>query len=408
MMKDSFRDWLPWITIFLFAFAINIDAKSEEDQSERLNVLRSGIDESIRNAQFKCAYSYSIYIVDSQEEAERFDTSNGEQVLFATGSLIKSKTMTYESFEIDDTKTKEEFRSFDHITVTNLDLRANYVKQAQNAPHRTLFVLELKKTKSGIPLLDQAYAPIVCPLAILGSREYPNSVDLYLRMLTIHPNETRLNFSQDKEYTTISKHKDIPNMEASDSYLILSNENPYPVVISENRITHNYANNMDFHHTIKVFDQIDTGNGIILPKKIYSANGPIWFPEKISSEEGLIIFNHFSEAQGKWLIRKWESDDLGKETPKESDFFIHLVDEGTDFGGLALDLEAELNKNPPEYFDLNQFSFDDLQNHSELEATMPKPKSHKVFRSILILLGVIFIGVGLFLKWKSTRESSAN
>ena len=169
MNAVSFKRGWPLVLALLVALVMSCravgKARGDEDQSKLLSTLKAGIDDYLRKVEFKCTYTYSEYLVDSKEEAENFDTSNGRLFFRGTGSLIKSKTMTYESFELDRAATNRENDFLcDHITVSNSDLRANYVKQAEDAPHRTLFVLESEKTESGVQLLDSAYAPIVCPL----------------------------------------------------------------------------------------------------------------------------------------------------------------------------------------------------------------------------------------------------
>ena len=159
---------LSTLGVLLLTLLMSCYALGDEDQAKLLRTLKSGIDEYLREVEFKSTYTYSEYLVDSREKAENFDTSDGRLLLRATGSLIKSDKMTFESFVLDQANTEGACFFNDHITVTNSDLRANYVKEGEDAAHRTLFVSELEKTNSGIPLLDRAYASIICPLTYGG------------------------------------------------------------------------------------------------------------------------------------------------------------------------------------------------------------------------------------------------
>ena len=217
MNNISFKHRWPGIVIFLLMLVMSRGALGDEDQSEYLRTLKAGIDEYLREVEFKCTYTYSEYLVDSREKAEHFDTSDGRLLLRATGSLIKSNKMTFESFVLDQANTEGACFFNDHITVTNSDLCADYFKQGDGAIHRTLFVSEPEKTESGIPLLDQACASIFCPLTYGGGRAIPNIIDLCDVMVDKYHNETTIDVSHTEISTVISMHFDLPNVESTTS-----------------------------------------------------------------------------------------------------------------------------------------------------------------------------------------------
>ena len=133
----------PRIVVLLLTLVMSCAAVGAEGQEKLLHTLKAGIDEYLRDVEFKCTYTHSKYLVDSKEEAERFDTSGGKLLLRATGSLIKSKTMTFESFVLDPETGSTSVEN--HVTVTNSDLNAQYFKQGEGAANRTLFVCDEKK-----------------------------------------------------------------------------------------------------------------------------------------------------------------------------------------------------------------------------------------------------------------------
>ena len=401
MKTISFKRGLPRTLALLVSLSLSLSllmssrVPGSEDQSKVLHDLKAGIDEYLKNVEFKCTYTYSEYLVDSKDEAERFDTSAGELVLRATGSLIKSEKMTFESFELDKANTKGNHHLDNHITVTNSDLRVNYVKQGEDVPHRTIFVSELEKNESGIPLLDQAYAPITCPLTYGGGRGIPNFIDLCNLKVSKYPNETTIDVSRDKDSTIISKLFDSPDRETSSSVLTLSNAYPYPVMMSRNDETYSYPRNANSYGTTQVFDLVDVGKGFVAPKTIYDTTGPIRHKD------------FGEEAIGKWIVRKWESDDLGKAPPKAKDFLIPL-DRDTDFGGLDLELEHKLNRHVPEYFDINSFSLADLQNSPGSNAPAPEINASKYYRPALIVLGVLIVAAGIYRRWRNRGRRHAD
>ena len=389
---------LSTLGVLLLTLLMSCYALGDEDQAKLLRTLKSGIDEYLREVEFKSTYTYSEYLVDSREKAENFDTSDGRLLLRATGSLIKSDKMTFESFELDRANTKSGCCFSDHITVTNSDLCAKYVKQSDDAPHRSLFVLEVEKTKSDIQLLDVAYAPITCPLVYGGGRAIPDFIDFYNDMIDKYHSETSIDVSHDRDNTSVSLRYTLPGAESTSSLYILSNQYRYPIIISKNRESYIYPNNANYYETVKVFDLTDVGKGFVVPQKIYNATGPIGY--RIYGEEA-------QEAIGKWIVRKWESEDLGKEPPKAEDFLIPL-ERDTDFGGLNLDLVYELNNNVPEYFDLNSFSLADLLDSSDPLASVPKTTASKYYRPALIVLGVLIVAAGIYRRWRNRGRCHAN
>lgn len=390
MNSYSFRQLLMCFIVVLLMLHWNFNVNGEEEHLKLLQTLKIGIDESLRNAQFKCTYSYSEYIVDSQQEAEMSDTSKGILVLHATGTLAKSDKMTFESFKLDLSNTKRDFVYSDHITVTNSELRANYVKQHPQLSYRTLFVSERIEEDKTIPILDRSYASITCPLIIGGGRTLPNFIDLCFLMNSKYPNDTKIVVEQGKEFTIIHMNYNILNTESSFYSYTLSNLYPFPVLTNKKRKTHIHHNKLDTYEVMKAIDFVKIHDGCVLPKIINIAEGPI-------------IFDDYGEnAKGKWLIRQWKSDDLGKHEPVESDFYIQL-DRKSNFGGLALEIEKTLNSNVPQYFDINKFSLYDLQTSTRLVIQTPRSDYIQLIRISVLLVSVFIIMFSCYKIWKSKK-----
>ena len=386
----------PRTVILLLTLLMSCGAMGKENQEKLLRTLKNGIDEYLREVEFKCTYTYSEYLVDSKEEAENFDTSGGRLIVRATGSLIKSKTMTLESFVLDQAIPEKGFTSAvnNHVTVTNSDLRAHYVMAAEDAPNRSIFVLEEEKTEGGIQLLDMTYTQIICPLTYGGGRTFMNCLESFAHIQKTSLDRVSFNISHDEENIVISQQADF-SAEGTGTVLVLSNEYRYPILLREDRKTHNHAVDADIFNTVRAFDLVNVGKGLVVPKKVCSSIGPFWTDVL---GEG---------TKGKFLIYEWESEDLGKEPPKAEDFLIPL-DRDTDFGGFDLELEHKLNRNVPEYFDINSFSITDLYYNTEPNAAAPKTTASKYYRPALITLGVLIVAAGIYRRGRNRRRDHAD
>ena len=165
--------------------------------------------------------------------------------------------------------------------------------------------------------------------------------------------------------------------------------------MSKHQKTHSYLRNSDSYGKTGAFDLVELGKGLAVPKKIFNMTGPIEHKD------------YGEEAIGKWIVQKWESEDLGEERPKAKDFLIPL-DRDTEFGGLDLDLAYKLGKNVPQYFDLNTFSLADLFYSTEPNAAAPKATASKYYRPALIVLGALIVAVGIYRRWKNRGRCHAN
>ncbi|MGI5832657.1 MAG: hypothetical protein ACOX6D_09055 [Thermoguttaceae bacterium] len=365
---------------------------ADEEQMELLRTMIDGVDEQLRGVEFKCTYTYSEYVVDTLEEAERFDTSKGRLVVHATGVLAKTKKMTYESFNIGTLETKHPMFYMSHVTVTNRELRAEYVKQVPDQTYRMLFVNERTEKNKDMPILSRTQASVICPLAPTGSRPSPNFLANILVMRDKYTEGFEVLIHQDEQSTNVSYHYEIPNSETGDTTYTISNVYPYPVLVD---CTKKYSNpKREGYRRLRTSDHVRLNNHYVLPKKIYQ------FYQ--------IIFDSFRpEDIGKWCVTKWESEDMGKEKPKKSDFYIYL-DRDSDIGGLALNIEAKLNQNLPEYFDINKYSVRDLQWSTPLESQVNKIFDLSIwFRPLILLIAGVLIFLGCWSKWKSSRDSAS-
>ncbi|MBQ3431143.1 hypothetical protein IJG20_03565 [Candidatus Saccharibacteria bacterium] len=393
------------LLLTVFFCGVTLAAYSEENQMALIDAIREGVNQQLREVEFKCTYSYSGYVVNTLEEAENYDTSNGRLVIHATGTLAKTKKMTYESLVVDKLETRVPEYLMDHVTVANAELRAVYRKQSLKHHYRTLFVLERDEKNKSLPILNQFEGVIPCPLTLGGSRSLPNFLDYSYSLLDFYSGRsdvtTEFAIENNKETTTISVHHEKPDPFSSvisDTLFTLSNLYPFPVLLEETQrdhFTHHQKNKVrDRLSVVKALDFSTLNNGCVLPKKIYTFS--------------TIFFDDFKEEDiDKYLVTKWESDDMGKEKPKKSDFYIYL-DRDSDIGGLALNLNDKLERDLPEYFDINQYGVRDLQASSPIESQVDRNADFTVLiRPAILLIAGFFIAYGIWKKWKSAKRSAA-
>ena len=408
-MKLNFKIGLDCIA-FAFVLALTcarFTVFGDESQTGLLRVLCEGVDEQLRNVEFKCTYTYSDYVVDTLEEAENFDTSKGRLVIHATGTLAKTKKMTYESFVLDKLETKSSGYLKEHVTVTNPELRACYRKQNVQYPYRTLFVIERKEEERDIHTLSAVEANIPCPLTLGGFRSYPNFVRYILSLIDDtsdkYEHTTDFDLKSNDQWTTIIVHHKTTDKVVSavnDMTYKISNAYPYPV-LTEQRENRFYKYPRDGHEReensgLKAFDFISLNGGCVLPQKMYLFSKIPEFYDQFGAENA-----------GKWLVSKWESDDMGKEKPKKSDFYIYL-DRDPDIAGLALNLCYKLVKNPPKYFDINKYGVRDLQTSSPIESQVDRNSDLTVLiRPAILLIAGFFIASGIWKKWKAAKRATA-
>ncbi|MBR2693952.1 MAG: hypothetical protein IKE69_07025 [Thermoguttaceae bacterium] len=393
------------LLLTVFFCGVSFVAYGDENRMSLIDAIREGVNQQLREVEFKCTYTYSGYVVNTLEEAENYDTSDGRLVIHATGTLAKNEKMTYESLVLDKLETRVPEYLMDHVTVANAELRAIYRKQSLQHHYRTLFVLERDEKNKDLPVLNQLEGAIPCPLTLGGSRSLPNFLDYSYSLLDFYSGRsdvtTEFAIESNKETATISVHHEKPDPVSSvvsDTSFTFSNLYPFPVLLEEvqrDRYTHHQKNKIrERLSAVKTFDFTTLNGGCVLPKKIYTYS--------------TIFFDDFKEEDvDKYLVTKWESDDMGKEKPKKSDFYIYL-DRNSDIGGLALNLNYKLEENLPEYFDINKYGVRDLQNSSPIETQLSKISEYVIWiRPAILLIAGFFIVYGIWKKWKAARRDIA-
>lgn len=360
MMSRLHHLFLLPVLVLTAAAAANA-AEIPEDQLDSLRTIQSRTDEGLRLADFACTYAFSTYVVDTQEEAEQFDTSSGRLVVHATGKLAKSGTMAIESFKLDKLETKHDFAYVDYISVTSPELTAEYERLYPELPP-TLFVSR-RHTDPGFPFLRHSYLGISGITSPLSS-EF-RVVDSLLDRAKRGTDETTLSVSQDGTKTVIDQHfvylpnldqksldriaEDFPQTkfpitEVFDTAYTISNEYDYPVLTEKTEITRTFSR--------------ETRRGFRASRLELLENGSV-LPKRIESYSPIISDNYGEDAVGKWKIIVWESEDLGKKKPKKSDFIIPF-NRKSEISGLAVPFGKKLMILLTGRFNINAFNASDV------------------------------------------------
>ena len=401
-----------FLSLFLLAAFFRGNMASAEDKATRKRVgeIKSQVEKMIREARFKCSYTYSEYVVETEEEAKRYDTSAGRLVVHATGSIAKNSEMTYESFTLDKLETRHPDFYQDHINVSNPELTAEYfqVNEIPNYP-KTLIISEReeeRKNKPGSSYLDiLSYFSLPQQTGswdetIKGARGKEPPYETF----DIECRKTKeIALKEEGDTTEISVHHELKSLpqaeiehpidEATDDTYLFSNSYKYPVLIETvETIMHPLSTKFKvIRRECKMSDFVTLNDGCVLPQKIY--------------KYGLITFNGYREEDiGKWIVKKWETEDLGKKEPKGADFLIKIDREPN--GLLLLPYDSLLGEDA-DICDINDYSPDDVRDKS-LTQQPDAESSYAVWaRPAFLIFGGFLVAWGLFRRWKSYREKDA-
>ena len=376
--------------VFIALLCISFQVFADDSKTELFKTLRSGVEERITQSEFKCGYVYEEYIVKTKNEAESFDFSNGEVTLLLKGKIAKSKDMMYEETVIQK-DIYEPRKSENAIAVNNRDLAALYRPITPEGKLQLLYVNERNKEDRQTIFPKNPLAPNLDPLSYESGRAIYNFFDSCEKFKSQFPDNTIITIIKGEQGNfDVTMDYDLPGQETLNKTTTFSSAFTYPVVtesLMEVEYPPHPAGSEKYVRYTKAKDFVDVGNGIFVPKSISSYEGPL---SKIMG----------GKYQGSWRVSRWEVDNLGYEKPSDPDFLI-AVNPNTNFGGLALELEHELQKNQPAVFDLNKFTLYDLQNSSVLQVASSSKNS--LIRYIIVFLGVVMIVVVISMQWRKYR-----
>ena len=79
------------LLLTVFFCGVSFAAYGDESRMSLIDAIREGVNQQLREVEFKCTYTYSGYVVNTLEEAENYDTSDGRLVIHATGLLQRTR-----------------------------------------------------------------------------------------------------------------------------------------------------------------------------------------------------------------------------------------------------------------------------------------------------------------------------
>jgi len=373
-MKNT-RISCPNLTSVLFLILYGIDSflfcSAVKGDENLLKVLGAGVSEWINNTEFKCSYSYTEGVVDSIEKAEKQPDNLDKITLYAEGQLIKTKKKTFLSQIVEqDLYTPRQSESF--FGVINEQLEAHYVPSVSGGSPQSLFVFERDKGTKDIPY------PVVQPPTAFNPINYISNLTRSVNTVRkIDPSATITTSMIDSDNIEVSfQFKESSGNQNSRKVVFLT-AHTFPIPVeSYSKIT--YAGGKEYVRKCVASDFVDVGSGIKVPQRIIQYEGPFF------DWRG-------KEYEGKWLVKKWGSTDLGKAKPVDSDFLIPL-NPNTSFGGLVTEMEIEFMKIKPSHFDIDSITLVDLQI-SSLGGKLVASSSSRVFylKLFLVLFGFALI-----------------
>jgi hypothetical protein len=350
-----------------------------------IKVVEEGVENWLANSEFKCSYSYEEGVVSSKIQAKQFPEKLDSYALVLHGDFIKSKTKTLVSVYVQHDRYTPP-QSLNGVFIVSEDLAADYVPDEKSSLPCQLFVYEREHQQKMLPCPVVGY-PIPCcyPITYASGPAVPNPVSLMkvLQKMGVKLKTQATLLESGEIKISFQFNEGIGN--ENEFFVIFTSKYSFPVPIEKySKVI--YSNGKTHEERCIASDFVDVGNGVVIPKKIISYKGPMrdW---------------RGKEFEGKWLIKKWYSDDLGNEKPTDSDFLIK-INPGTTFGGFAIDRELELIKQKPLFFDFNSLKLEELQNPLTIGNKEVESSGYFTFRVVLMSLGVLLIGIACVRLWK--------
>gem|GEM_PF-6894807 len=343
-------------------FFLNSETKGDENLVKIIGV---GVNEWIDNSEFKCSYFYTEGVVDTKEKAEKQPDNLDKITLVAEGQFVKTKRKTFVSQLVkQDLYTPRQSRSF--FGVINEQLEAHYIPHNFDGPPQELFVFERDKDKKDIPY------PVVEPQTTFNPVNYITNITSLADVIRkIDPNVaiTTSRIDADNIEVSFRFNDSAGNQNLERVVFLTSYMFPVPV---ESYVMVTYVTGEEYIRKCVASDFVDVGSGVRVPKKIMQYEGPFfdWRGE---------------EYEGKWLVKKWVSTDMGREEPIDADFLIPLASNST-FGGLVTELEIEFMRTKPSYFDIDSLSLADLQISSLGEDIVASNMSRAFYLRVFFIL----------------------
>ena len=378
-------------TVFfaLLLLGFILPAFGEENPDAYLSSVREQSGLQLETVRFKATYTYSHYIVDTFEEAERFDTSHGVLFERAFGKLAKNDKMMIQTYQHDQPETDPpfHFRFRDNIMVSSPDLLAYYAALGEDPSVKMLMIEELTERKNVVPTISSPVSPIINPLYTAIGTDLSNKTFPYSDR---YPDGRKLSVTHEKGNAVIAAHGESADNGSLDLYITLSESHKYPVLLEKKKV-YTQSDTPQTRECLQASDFVKLNGGCLLPRKVYLFK---------------LIDNraYGEENTGKWSVIKWESEDLGKERPRRKDFFIPL-EPNTDFQSLRSDLIAKLKRKQPEYFKLDTYTPRDLMTHdSEYHPELNRQLIMIWTRPAVVLLGALIIIFSIYLKYRHSQK----
>ena len=364
----------------LFFLGFFLPAFGEDDPDVFLSSVREQSGLQLETVRFKATYTYSHYIVDTFEEAERFDTSHGHLFERGVGKLAKNDKMAIQTFQNDQTQRDPcSFCFVDYVTVASPDLLAYYGAVGDD-PSVKILMIDERPEKKGVLQAVGSACPMINPLSASVKPDLPDRSFPYDDR---YPDGRKLSVTHEKDTVTIASHGESSDNGSLDLSVTLSYSHKYPVLLEKKKVC-TQSDTPQTRECLKASDFVRLNGGCMLPRKVY-------------------LFK-FRESTGKWSVIKWESEDLGKKKPRRKDFFIPL-EPNTDFQSLRSDLIAKLTGKPPKYFKLDTYTPRDLMTHdSEYNPEISRQLMMIWSRPAVILVGALLIVFSIYLKYRRSQK----
>lgn len=330
-----------------------------------VSALESSIDDWIQLAEFTCTFKFTEGIATSLEQAARGESS--ETTILAVGKLCKSADRTLESCRILTAESPGECNVVPGIALKDSRFEVFYGVDEGRILKPTFFISKRQAEMKGLPCPGTSLLP-VGPLRMAGGtkaismistyRDIAKRDDYHVSMTTDVVDDVHIEVVIDS----------VGTFESTEHRMRFWTGDEIPV-LAEVRTKSVFPDGQVCVSGLRATDRVRC-KGIMIPSTIYSYQ-PV-----------------LEEQSSSWLVWRWESEDLGAETPTDEDFVVKF-NEDTSISGVTPRIEEDMLTSG--LFDLRTFDVSDLDPSLYGSVAGKDVASSSLARKILTLVSMILL-----------------
>ncbi|MGL6197074.1 MAG: hypothetical protein ACRC2T_19860 [Thermoguttaceae bacterium] len=357
-----------------------------------VNSLEKALDAWIAKANFKCTYTQLEGTVADELAASAYPEVFEKCTLDCNGRFVKlgNKAILSQNVKFD---LYEPTQAMNGVWAISDVCAADYIPQTEGGPPMILSVYEREREQKNIASPIAPQIECLIPIAYASGPALPNPITLMRILQKKAINAKIVTTNIETHLICVSLNFEEQNGNKNEYSIIINTEHSYPVPTQMvSQVT--YSDGKCHVSKCEASDFVDVGNGVRIPRSISYFDGPMldW---------------RGKAYQGKWLVKKWKSEDLGNESPTNNDFLMQLA-AGTQFSGFEMRQQDKLKNEHPTVFDFNSLSLNDLQNPITVASAKTSSASSGILRMVLMVGGAAMIIIACIQIWKNRSLAAKN